>query len=236
MIAQDDRQIHPRMLVSITRAEHEKKLEEVFDTLHIPIYHQCRGQGTAPSEIMDIFGFSGTTRLITITFLPKFKVQEVFEKMEEGLEIKQKGRGICFTIPVTGLQNHLFQMLNEEARDMVRKRTEGDVAEVREKAMYSVIWVSVAAGYSDEVVDAAREAGAKGGTVIRGRRRCAEQVAEYMGMHIQDEQDFVMIVVPKEKKTDIMSAITSFCGLKTEAHGIVLSLPVDEVFGLEYPN
>lgn len=51
----EDRELFPRLVVFITRMEDEKKLEEVFDALHIPIFYQCRGKGTAPSEMLDIF-------------------------------------------------------------------------------------------------------------------------------------------------------------------------------------
>ena len=44
--------------------------------------------------------------------------------------------------------------------------------------------------------------------------------------------DFVMIVVPEEKKTAVMQAITTSCGLNSPAHGVILSVPVDEVMGL----
>ena len=94
----------PRMIVFITRTEEDKKLEEIFDSMHIPICYQCRGQGTAPSELMDIFGLGGTARLITISFLPKFAVKELFEKTEKRFAFHQRGGGIVITIPVTGLQ------------------------------------------------------------------------------------------------------------------------------------
>ena len=42
-----------------------------------------------------------------------------------------------------------------------------------------------------------------------------------------------MIVAPKSKKSDIMSAICNACGLRTAAHGVVLSLPVEDAVGLE---
>ena len=90
----------------------------------------------------------------------------------------------------------------------------------------------MASGYSDDVVDAARNAGAKGGTVMKGRRRSSEQVSHHFGISMQEEQDFVMIVVPRDKKNETMAAITGVCGLGTDAHGIVLALPVDEVMGL----
>ena len=131
----------------------------------------------------------------------------------------------------------MFHMLNDESRANVEKQIEerikGDMAEIHEKSGYNVIWVSVAAGYSDQVVDTARMAGARGGTILRGRRRNSEQVSQHFGISIQDEQDFVMIVVPREKKKEIMSAICRSCGLNTPAHGTVFSLPVDEAIGLE---
>ena len=48
-----------RMLITITREEEEKRLEEVLQSMHIPIFFQARGQGTAPSEILDLFGLGG---------------------------------------------------------------------------------------------------------------------------------------------------------------------------------
>ena len=88
----------PRMIVFITRTEEDKKLEEIFDSMHIPICYQCRGQGTAPSELMDIFGLGGTARLITISFLPKFAVKELFEKTEKRFAFHQRGGGIVITL------------------------------------------------------------------------------------------------------------------------------------------
>ena len=127
----------------------------------------------------------------------------------------------------------MLQMLNDEARSAVEAIQKGDEAEMKEKSEFSLIWVSVESGCSDDVIDAARSAGARGGTVMKGRRRNSERASQHFGIPIQEEQDFVMIVVPRDKKGEIMSAISQACGLKTEAHGVVLSLPVDDVMGLE---
>lgn len=231
-----DKRLAPRMFVFVTRVEEEKKLKDIFDAMHIPLYFQCRGQGTAPSEIMDIFGLGGTARLITIGFLPKFAVKQLFEQTDRQFSFHQRGGGIVITIPITGLQSPIFHMLREESRSMLEKqmqeRVEEDMAETNEKSRHQVIWVSVAAGYSDEVIDAARQAGAKGGTILRGKRQNAEHISQHFGISMQEEQDFVMIVVPKEKKNEIMSAICNSYGLHTEAHGTVISLPVDDAIGL----
>lgn len=236
-VSHEDKALDPRMLIFITRVEDEKKLEETFDAQHVPILYQCRGKGTAPSEMLDIFGLSGTTRLITVGILPRFMVRELFQKAGRRLGFHQRGGGIGLTVPLTGLQNQVFRLLSDEAQHNMEKRIEerieGDMAEIRERSEYAVVWAAVANGYSDDVIDAARAAGAKGGTVLKGRRRNSERVSQHLGISMQEGQDFVMIVVPRGKKSAVMSAISAACGLSTKAHGVVLSLPVDEVIGLE---
>ncbi len=232
MTEQRNLQMIPRLVIAITREEDQKKLEEVLDSMNAPLCFQFRGKGTAPSEMMDIFGLRGTTRLLTGALMPKSLVQPLFETMNRQLSFRHRGGGIAITIPVSGCQSHVLQILNNAARDEIKEALKGDEEEMREKSEYSLVWVSVASGYSDDVVDAARNAGAKGGTVIKGRRRSSEQVSHHFGISMQEEQDFVMIVVPREKKNETMAAITSVCGLGTDAHGVVLALPVDDVMGL----
>lgn len=229
--------LYPRMLVVITRVEDREKLEKLFGEAQIPILHQCRGKGTAPSEMMDIFGLSGTARLITVAFLPKQKAGELLEGMEQRLAFRQRGGGIALTIPVTGLQTHILNLLKDEVHSEVEKRmeerTREDMEQTENSMEYVVIWASISTGYSEDVVDAARSAGARGGTILKGRRRSSDRVSQYLGVSKQEEQEFVMIVAPKTKKREIMAAISRSCGLGTDAHGVVLSLPVDEAIGLE---
>ena len=227
----------PRMVVFVTRPGDEGKLEDIFDTMRIPICFQCRGQGTAPSELLDIFGFGGTTRIITVGLFPKAGMPALFKENSRKLYFHQRGGGIVITHPITGLQSPKLHVLKEDVRaaaeERIKERIKNDMDEIHEKSQYNVIWVSVATGYSDQVVDTARGAGAKGGTILRGRRRNSEHVSQHFGIPLQDEQEFVMIVLPRDKKNEVMTAICNACGLHTPAHGIVLSLPVDDAIGLE---
>lgn len=236
-MGQEGKMLSPRMVVFITCVEDEKKLEKVFHSLHIPMFYQCQGKGTAPSELLDIFGLSGSTRLVTMGIMPRVKVRKVFEEAERHLPLRRRGGGIAITIPVTGLQSLVLQTLSEEERtaavQKIEEKVEGDMAEMQKTSKYTAIWAAVGTGYGSDVVDAAREAGAKGGTILKGRRQNSEAIAQRFGFLQQDGQEIVFIVVPREKKAAIMSAISSSCGLKSQAHGIVVSLPIDEVMGLE---
>lgn len=71
MSEQRNLQMIPRLVIAITREEDQKKLEEVLDSMNAPLCFQFRGKGTAPSEMMDIFGLRGTTRLLTGALVPK---------------------------------------------------------------------------------------------------------------------------------------------------------------------
>ena len=223
----------PSMLVIVTHIEEQKKLGDALEVLEIPISYQCRGKGTASSEMMDIFGLQGTARLVTISFLPKPMVKPVLERLDQRLSFHKRGGGIAITIPLTGMQNPVLQILNESAHCAASQETEGAAQQMKNHTDYTVIWASVGAGYSDDVVSAARTAGARGGTVMRGRRQSSEPASRHFGISMQEEQDFVMIIAPHEKKSEIMTAICNCCGLKTPAHGVVISLPVDEAMGLE---
>ena len=66
---------------------------------------------------------------------------------------------------------------------------------------------------------------------MNGRRRNSERIQQLFGISVQDEQNFVMIIVPKVRKTEVMSAISAACGTQTGAHGVVISLPIDDALG-----
>lgn len=234
MIVKTKHYIEHRILMLITRMEDEKKVYKALEKLELPIYYQCMGKGTANSEILGICGLSGTKRLVTFSVLPHFAVKEVFGILSKKLLLEQKGGGIALSIPVTGMQDTIRKILEEKTGNMPLDGTKGESMESNNsETEYSMIMVSANYGYSDEIISAARKAGAKGGTVIKGRRRGSESVMQFLGITLQEEQEFIMIVVPKKLKSDVMVEISREYGLKTSAHGVVLSIPVDDILGIE---
>ena len=99
---------------------------------------------------------------------------------------------------------------------------------------YELIIVATSSGNTDIAVKAAKEAGVRGGTVLRARE--AELGKKIFGITVQPEKEMVMILVPREIKDDILHALYRSVGLKTPAQGIAFSLPVDSVVGLSAPN
>ena len=97
---------------------------------------------------------------------------------------------------------------------------------------YEVIFCIVNAGFSDEVMDAAREYGARGGTVIRARGTAGQEAEKLFNIAIQPEKEIVMILVDKKIKNDILHALYKAVGLNTPGQGIAFTVPAIDVVGL----
>ena len=87
-------------------------------------------------------------------------------------------------------------------------------------------------GYTNLAMDAARKAGAHGGTVIAARGVAEDQVKRFFGIEIQAEREIVFLIVRSEQRQEVMAALTRAVGMKTRSCGLVLSLPVSEAIGL----
>lgn len=100
------------------------------------------------------------------------------------------------------------------------------------KYQHEVIFCIVNSGFSDAVMDAAREFGAKGGTVIRARGTANAEAERLFNIAIQPEKEIVMILVEKSIKNDILHALYRAVGLNTAGQGIAFSMPATAVVGL----
>lgn len=97
---------------------------------------------------------------------------------------------------------------------------------------YELVLCIVNAGFSEIVMDAAKEVGARGGTVIHARGTANREAEQFFNITIQPDKEIVMLVVPSDIKDAVLHALYQGAGLKTAGQGIAFSLPVDEVVGL----
>lgn len=100
------------------------------------------------------------------------------------------------------------------------------------KENYQVIFCIVNAGFTDAAMDFAREAGAKGGTIMHARGTANLGAEKMFGITVQPEKEIVMIIVQDSVRDDVMHALYRGVGQKTEAQGIAFCMPVDGVVGI----
>ena len=92
----------------------------------------------------------------------------------------------------------------------------------------TMITVIVNKGYADDVMAAARSAGAGGGTVVSARGTARETDARFFGMHIVPEKEMLIMVVKNEVKAAVIEAIGKLKCLKEPGMGIAYSSPVSD--------
>ena len=97
---------------------------------------------------------------------------------------------------------------------------------------YEVILAIVNSGFADDVMEVAREQGARGGTILNARGVAKEEAAAFFGITLHSEKEIVMIVVPREIKENVLGAIYKEMGMAKKAQGIAFSLPVTNTAGL----
>ncbi len=97
---------------------------------------------------------------------------------------------------------------------------------------HEVIFAIVNSGFAEEVMDVARENGARGGTILNARGVAGEEAAAFFGITLHAEKEILMIVVEKSLRDGILNAIYKQMGMAKKAQGIAFSLPVSDVAGL----
>ncbi len=102
-----------------------------------------------------------------------------------------------------------------------------------ENSNYEMIFCVINAGFSDTVMDAAREAGARGGTVIRARGTAGKEAEELFSITVHPDKEVVMILVPKDIKDAVMTAIYRSAGMNAAGQGIAFSMAVSRTVGLQ---
>ncbi len=217
-----------RLLVLITHTRFAEKASKMFSKTAMPMHYKTHAMGTASNEMMDILGLGSSDKNMIATILPKELAEEVLAKLHKELKMGSVNSGIAFTARLSGISKLIVRMYNSTGANFEERKDEESVSETN----YSMIAAIVNPGYSEEVMNAAREAGAGGGSVIHSRRIADERTVVSWGLDIQEEKEIVLIVTNNETKLPIMQAIGKACGVHSDAKGFVLSLPIESVIGL----
>lgn len=105
--------------------------------------------------------------------------------------------------------------------------------ENKKELQFEVIYAIVNNGFADQAMLAAREAGAKGGTIIRARGSSNIGVDKKYGLTITPEKEILMILAREDIKDTIMQAIYEST-IQDTNKGVIFSLPVEATVGLKY--
>ncbi len=226
-VRKDEKMSQLHMMVTITNRNLAKKFVHFYKEKGLDISAVTVGMGTAASEILDYFGLEGNEKSVLFHIVTNEKWREVKHDLQKKMQIDLPGMGIAFLVPLSCIGGKKALNYLTSGQEFV-KEEESTLKETK----YELLVTIANQGYTELVMDAAREVHAAGGTVIHAKGTGVEKAEKFLGVTLVAEKEMVFIVVKKEQKNEIMKAIMDKAGLESKAKSIVFSLPVSATAGM----
>jgi len=215
------------LMTTIVDRKIAKKYIDLYQENNLHVMFLSLGFGTAANDILDYLGLESNEKAVAFSVLEETSWLTVKKELEKKLKIDAPGGGIAFTIPLSSIGGKkTLDFLLE--RDDYQKEEESTL----KNTTHDLIVVIAEQGYTNMIMDAARSAGAYGGTIIHAKGTGMEAAEKFMGVSLAAEKEMVFIVTKNEQKNAIMQAIMKDAGVHTKAKAIAFSLPVTDTAGL----
>ena len=217
-----------KLMVSIVERGQGREMIELFTQQKITHHLQCSGKGTATSEIMVLLGLDSLEKDVIFSVGKGTMMNQLMRDLNNDLRSSARAKGIVFDMKLTAM-SHVTALAIQMP---VRNETGREDVMMEEGMENSMILVTVNQGFTEEVMNTARKAGARGGTIIHARWAGSESAEEFYGITVQQEKEVIAIVSPAASWKEIMEAINKNHGMKTEARGTVCSLAIEDMVRL----
>ena len=215
------------LMTTIVDRKAIKKYLDLYRENDLHVMYLTLGYGTVSSEILDYFGLDSKEKAVAFSVMQDSSWENIKMQLQKKLKIDAPGEGIAFTIPLSSIGGQKTLQFLLESEDY-KKEEESTL----KNTTHDLIIVIAEQGYTNIIMDAARAAGAYGGTVVHAKGTGMEAAEKFMGVSLAAEKEMVFIVTKTELKNAIMQAIMKNAGLDSKAKSIVFSLPVTDTAGL----
>ena len=218
-----------KIVISIVERGQGNHICHLWLDCGIPLHYQCIGHGTATSDMMDMLGLGSSEKDVLISIGPRSVVDRTLAELNESLgdDGRGKGKGIVFSLSLNAISALITAIWSSKGQPSAQEEPS-----MKTESKLSLILITVNQGYTDDVMNTAKKAGATGGTIVRARWAGAEHLEQFYGIALQTEKEIVAILAPNDIRGQIMEDINSKHGLKTEAQALLCSLAVDKAFKL----
>lgn len=97
---------------------------------------------------------------------------------------------------------------------------------------HKLIVTIVKKGWAEKIINAAKSAGARGGTIIQGRGVGIHEQKKLLGIPIEPEKEIILTLIHKDKASTVLKSIVEAGQMEKPATGIGFVVDVEKVVGL----
>ena len=217
-------------LLTIIKRSDSLEYENFYNDEGITVCFSTPCNGTAHEKTLTILGIEKTEKTMLFSTVTGATLKRLCKRLTNVMKIDLPDRGVAVAVPLSGIGGSRALGYLTEGQEITK-----DGEEFIMESSHELIVAIYEKGYTKLVMDAARDAGAGGGTTIHAKGTGAG-AERFFGMSIAEEKEMVFIVSHTDKKKDIMSAIMSKAGIDSKAHAVVFSLPVAATAGFRFAD
>lgn len=215
------------MMLSIVESEKGHKLIEVLEKQNITMNIQTVGFGTAPTEMMDIFGLGSNDKDIVISMASKKAINSLMANFGSNFSSYTKYGGLLIVLNVLAVNRLVAEALNHDLPEEIMMQEE---TVMKNEHKHYLVMITVNRGYTDSVMEVAKKAGATGGTVIKGRLAESEKLKAVTDIEVEEERESIIILAPADVSARILEDVNEKYGLRSKARGILCAVPVEKAY------
>lgn len=217
-------------LITVVDRGKGEKMARLYKNAGIETQLMCLGSGTAKSEMMEYLGLGELEKDILFSAAPRCVLRSGMEKLRAELPFSRPGGGIACSVTFSSVSMAALRQIQIDATIIET----GEAKKMDQKRTHEMIVCVADRGQAELVMDAARQAGASGGTVVHARGFNQKEEENFLHLLIRPEKELVLIIVPLENRRVIMQQVCDSIAQETGELGVVFSLPVDDIMGLHH--
>lgn len=226
------------LLFTIIKRSDIKEYHDFFEQNSVSVIYDTLGNGTAHEKTLSLLGIEKNEKAVLVSLVTYPMLKKILRGLALEMKIDLPDRGIAIAVPLSsvgGAKTLEYFSAGQDTDDLNDGADAPQNEEVEMQTVQELIVTIYEKGYTDFVMDAAREAGAGGGTTIRAKGTSAG-AQKFFGLSLADEKEMLFIVTSTAKKKDIMKAIMQNAGMESKAHSLVFSLPVTDSAGFRFAD
>ena len=220
------------LLMTIVRRDDASEYENFYRGEGVEVVYTTPCNGTAHMKTLSLLGIERTEKAMLLATVTGDTLLTLQKHLTSHMKIDLPDRGVAMAIPLSGVGgSRTLEYFTAGQKVADNTKTEDNDMQ----SAHELIVAIYEKGYTDLVMNAAREAGAGGGTTISAKGTGAG-AEKFFGLTLAVEKEIVFIVSSVENKKDIMKAIMQKAGVDSKAHALVFSLPVSTTAGFRFAD
>lgn len=207
------------LLFCIVNHEKGSRVLRVAKTCGVPGGTIFLGRGTVNSRLLQILDLDDSRKEIVLMAAPRDIATAAAGAIAKDLAFHKPGHGVGFIVSLRAVHG--------------AHNCENKTNRTEEVHMHDLIYTIVEKGLAADVVDAARAAGAIGGTIVNARGSGIHETEMLFAMPVEPEREMVLCVVDANITDAVAASIKEKLSLDEPGNGILFVCGVREAYGLQ---